>query len=300
MNKIVILICATLFIALYACDERDDLRSDINDLKEWVTDMEAGIEQMNTDINSYQQMVAGKVFVSGYEQDELGNYTIRLTNGESLSIYSGEVDMNDMPLFGINAAGNWTYTINGVTNELLVNNKPVCALGQTGSGGISPKVRVDAEGYWQVSTDDGSTWSRLGNNQIADGTKAVATISSVFSNVVVDASSGQIVFTIRADGNQVAVDIYGQNFYLNISYDGRAEFRLSQMQTFPVEQANVETVVIENQTWGVRLEENKLTVTAPMTNPRGVEYDDLLYLKIFSKEGFCKMVKLPVRLMITE
>ena len=81
MNKIVILICATLFIALYACDERDDLRSDINDLKEWVTDMEAGIEQMNTDINSYQQMVAGKVFVSGYEQDELGK-VIDLKYGE--------------------------------------------------------------------------------------------------------------------------------------------------------------------------------------------------------------------------
>ena len=45
------------------------------------------------------------------------------------------------------------------------------------------------------------------------------------------------------------------------------------MQEFVVKQANVETAVIENQTWGIKLEETKLTVTAPSTNRRGAGSD---------------------------
>lgn len=39
----------------------DDLRSDIDNLKERVANLEASIEQMNSDISNYQQMVEGKI-----------------------------------------------------------------------------------------------------------------------------------------------------------------------------------------------------------------------------------------------
>ena len=67
-----------------------------------------------------------------------------------------------------------------------------------------------------------------------------------------------------------------------------------------VEQANVETATIENQTWGVKLTENKLIVTAPKTNVQGKEYEEQIYIKIFSKEGYCRVVKLPVKLLTTK
>lgn len=147
MKKVILSICTILFVALYSCDERDDLRSDIDNLKERVANLEASIEQMNTDINNYQQMVAGVILVMGYNQDELGNYTVELSNGETVNIYSGKADMNDMPLFSINASGNWAYTINGVTTELLFNNQPVNAIPETGAAGITPKMKVDANGF---------------------------------------------------------------------------------------------------------------------------------------------------------
>ena len=75
----------------------DDLRSDIDNLKERVANLEASIEQMNSDISNYQQMVEGKILVVGYSKDEQDNYTIELSNGETVTIYSGKVDMNDMP-----------------------------------------------------------------------------------------------------------------------------------------------------------------------------------------------------------
>ena len=300
MKKIISLICITLLVALYSCDERDELRSDIDNLKERVANLEASIEQMNSDISNYQQMVEGKILVVGYSKDEQDNYTIELSNGETVTIYSGKVDMNDMPLFSVNASGHWAYTINDMTTELLVNDKPVSAIPEAGTAGVTPKLKVDANGFWLVSIDNGSTWNKLGNNQIADGTQAVANASSLFSNVTIDEATGQITFTIRADNSQVKVPIYGKDFYLTIKYEGTATFGLGQKQEFVVEQANVETATIENQTWGVKLTENKLIVTAPKTNVQGKEYEEQIYIKIFSKEGYCRVVKLPVKLLTTK
>ena len=300
MKKVISIICITLLLALYSCDERDDLRSDIDNLKERVANLEASIEQMNSDISNYQQMVEGKILVVGYSKDEQDNYTIELSNGETVTIYSGKVDMNDMPLFSVNASGHWAYTINDMTTELLVNDKPVSAIPEAGTAGVTPKLKVDANGFWLISIDNGSTWNKLGNNQIADGTQAVANASSLFSNVTIDEATGQITFTIRADNSQVKVPIYGKDFYLTIKYEGTATFGLGQKQEFLVEQANVETATIENQTWGVKLTENKLIVTAPKTNVQGKEYEEQIYIKIFSKEGYCRVVKLPVKLLTTE
>lgn len=300
MKKVISIICITLLVALYSCDERDELRSDIDNLKERVANLEASIEQMNSDISNYQQMVEGKILVVGYSKDEQDNYTIELSNGETVTIYSGKVDMNDMPLFSVNASGHWAYTINDMTTELLVNDKPVSAIPETGTAGVTPKLKVDANGFWLISIDNGSTWNKLGNNQIADGTQAVANASSLFSNVTIDEATGQITFTIRADNSQVKVPIYGKDFYLTIKYEGTATFGLGQKQEFLVEQANVETATIENQTWGVKLTENKLIVTAPKTNVQGKEYEEQIYIKIFSKEGYCRVVKLPVKLLTTE
>lgn len=300
MKKVISIICITLLVALYSCDERDDLRSDIDNLKERVANLEASIEQMNSDISNYQQMVEGKILVVGYSKDEQDNYTIELSNGETITIYSGKVDMNDMPLFSVNASGHWAYTINDMTTELLVNDKPVSAIPEAGTAGVTPKLKVDANGFWLVSIDNGSTWNKLGNNQIADGTQAVANASSLFSNVTIDEATGQITFTIRADNSQVKVPIYGKDFYLTIKYEGTATFGLGQKQEFVVEQANVETTTIENQTWGVKLTENKLIVTAPKTNVQGKEYEEQIYIKIFSKEGYCRVVKLPVKLLTTK
>lgn len=300
MKKVISIICITLLVALYSCDERDDLRSDIDNLKERVANLEASIEQMNSDISNYQQMVEGKILVVGYSKDEQDNYTIELSNGETVTIYSGKVDMNDMPLFSVNASGHWAYTINDMTTELLVNDKPVSAIPEAGTAGVTPKLKVDANGFWLISIDNGSTWNKLGNNQIADGTQAVANASSLFSNVTIDEATGQITFTIRADNSQVKVPIYEKDFYLTIKYEGTATFGLGQKQEFVVEQANVETATIENQTWGVKLTENKLIVTAPKTNVQGKEYEEQIYIKIFSKEGYCRVVKLPVKLLTTE
>lgn len=238
-------------------------------------------------------MVAGVILVMGYNQDELGNYTVELSNGETVNIYSGKADMNDMPLFSINASGNWAYTINGVTTELTFQqstsqrySRNRCCWNYSENEGGCKWFLANFTGQWL-------NLEQIRNNQIADGTQATSSASSVFSNVVINEATGEITFTIRADNSEVTIPIYGQDFYLNIQFEGTATFGLKQIQEFVVKQANVETAVIENQTWGIKLEETKLTVTAPSTNPRGETYEDVIHIKIFSKEGYCRIVKLP-------
>lgn len=301
MKKVISLICISLLVALYSCDERDDLRSDIDDLKDRVANLEASIEQMNSDISNYQQMVQGKILIVGYNKDEQGNYTVELSNGETITVYSGEVDMADMPLFSVNTDGNWTYTINGITTELKDKEEnPISAYPETGDAGVTPQMRVSAKGFWEISVDGGTTWELLGNDQIADGTVAASSASSIFSNVEIDEATGEATFTIRADESQVTVPIYGKDFYLTIEHSGTVTFGLKQEQRFNVQQANVETAVIENNTWGIKLTETELIVTAPATNVQNKEYEELIYIKIFSKEGYCRVVKLPVKLLTTE
>lgn len=301
MRKLLSIISIFTLIALTSCDDRDDMRSDIDNLKDRVANLEAAVTQLNADISNYQLMVQEKVLIVGYSKDKDDNYTIELSNGETVKVYSGKADMDNMPVFSVNDFGNWAYTINGMTTELLVNGKPVSAIPQTGETGVTPKLKVDDKGYWLISTDGGKTWSKLGNNQIADGTQISSGGNSMFSGVEIDEATGRVTFTLKAEGSSpVTVAIYGKDFHLTIEGTGPFAFGLGQIQEFVVDQANVEKATIENQTWKVKLDETKLTVTAPETNVQGKEYEDIIYIKIFSKEGYCRVVKLPVKLLTTK
>lgn len=301
MKKLLSIISIIALVALTSCDDRDDMRSDIDNLKDRVANLEAAVTQLNSDISNYQQMVQENVLIVGYAIDKDGNYTIELSNGETINIYSGKADMDDMPVFVVNDEGNWAYIINGITTELLVNGKPVSAIVQDGKEGITPKLKVDADGYWLISTDNEETWKRLGDNQIAAGS-AISGGGSMFSSVEFDEAKGEATFTIGSGSTakRVTVAIYGKDFHLIIEGTGPFAFRLGQTQEFVVDQANVDKATIENQTWKVKLDETKLTVTAPTTNVQGKDYEDVIYIKIFSKEGYCRVIKLPVKLLTTQ
>lgn len=83
MKKVISIIVSPSSSHFTRATNRDDLRSDIDNLKERVANLEASIEQMNSDISNYQQMVEGKILVVGYSKIEQDNYTIELSNGET-------------------------------------------------------------------------------------------------------------------------------------------------------------------------------------------------------------------------
>ena len=94
------------------------------------------------------------------------------------------------------------------------------------------------------------------------------------------------------------IKLYG-GLELKITTETRT-FKLGENLEYDIKQEGVTDIVIETLNWGIQIEENKMYVTAPSTNVKGQEYEENLIIKIFSKEGYCRLVTVPVKLSTTK
>ena len=73
MKKILILlVCLLPVITFTSCDDKDDIRKDIDDLNARLDALTDDLENLNTSIKSFQDAVKGLVLVTGYTMDEKG------------------------------------------------------------------------------------------------------------------------------------------------------------------------------------------------------------------------------------
>lgn len=126
------------FALLVGCSEEyddTDVRNQIDDLNNKVTSIEeqiASLRQQATQINNDLaaiQAIANGIAITKVESASDGGYTITFSNGKSYTIANGaKGDKGDK--------------------------------GDTGEAGApaTPMMRIDSEGFWQVSYDGGSTW----------------------------------------------------------------------------------------------------------------------------------------------
>lgn len=296
MKKIKYLILSIFSIAtLFSCSDTEDIRNDINDLNARLDKIEAQLPQINQDIENYQGILNGQILVLGYTLDEkTGDYTIDLSNGTTLSVYSNKVLNEDIPVMSIGADGNWYYTLNGETKPLLDGQgNPVSA---NPTDGKTPEFSVDENGQWIYRYDGGEWLDGIGvaNPVLGSGE------NSIFESVTVSEDGNSMTFTWNTDAGQLSktVALYG-GLSLTVEYGDVTPvvFGLGQVQKFNVVQEGVENIVIETTNWGIQLGETEMTVTAPKVNPLGKDYEDKLVIKIFSKEGYCRLVTIPVKLL---
>lgn len=296
MKKIKYIILSIFSLAtLFSCSDRDDIRNDIDDLNARLDKIEAMLPQMNQDITNYQGILNGQIFVLGYRLDETtGDYTLDLSNGTTISVYSNKVSSEDLPVMSIGSNFNWYYTMDGETKPLLDGEgKPVSA---NPTNGKTPKFGINSDGYWIYRYDDGEWLDGIG---LADPVKGSGE-NSIFDNVTVSEDGSTMTFIWTTSGGQLSktVAMYG-GLSLTVEYGDVAPvvFGLGQVQKFNVVQEGVENIVIETTNWGIKLDETEMTVTAPSVNALGKEYEDKLVIKIFSKEGYCRLVTVPVKLL---
>lgn len=285
-------------VALQSCDDRDDIRADIDSLNARLDALEPLIEQYNTDIANFQDILNGKILVVGYselaEGENVYGYTVELSNGETITVYNGEPD-ETLPVMSIGEDGNWYYTQYDMTYPLLDEaGDPVSAAPEAGK---TPQIRVNAEGEWEYSWD-GVTW--IGNIGIANPDLAQAG-TSIFDDVKVEGDNMIFTWTNGESRLSKSVPMYaGLQLDIDHGSESPVVFGLGQTRVFKVTQSDeIVEAVIETKGWGVRLDETQLTVTAPPTNTRGTEYEDRIVIKIFSEEGYCRAVTLPVKLLTT-
>ena len=274
MKKILILLLILLpVITFTACDDKDDIRKNIDELNARLDALTNDLESLNTSISSFQDAMQGLVLITGYSMDEKGNYTLKMSDGTELTVYSG-LPNEDIPVLGVSEDGYWTYTFNGETITLPSKAKP-----EDGKDGETPTISIDEEGSWCYTIAGGETQRIGGPYNIADITKIPG---SIFADVVV--KDNVMTFSF-AGGGITDIPLLGG---LNMTFaDGATSLTSvtiakNTLKELKVEQINVDKIIIDPTPLTIDLTDTSLTIQTTGVDP-GV-YD--VHFQIFSKEGY--------------
>ena len=220
-----------------------DYQSSIDELDNRVDGIEqrvAKLESLNSQIAAIQQIVTAQEqagYITGVAQNANG-YQFTMSNGTIISVRDG-IDGKDgqdgqngqdghTPVIGVtqDTDGNWYWTVDG---EFLLDgsgNKVRAngidgqngTNGTNGQDGITPQLRINTTTLeWEVSLDNGATWTSLGVK--AQGDKGDDG-DAFFQSVVVGET--EVTFTLA---------------------DGTTTFTLPLMDTFKKVRDRVQSIV---------------------------------------------------------
>lgn len=177
------LLLGLLMCGFAACDTTD-LERDINSLKDRVEDYEAQVQKLNDDMNIIRVLLDGNKTITSYSFDGT-NYTLTLSNGETLTLTQGVVGAN-YPSITIGENGNWI--IEGEdTGEY--------AVAKDGENAETPQFKIEG-GTWWVYDSATKEWKDL-------KVSAVGSTSSAASSPIASVdtfTSGVIKITLTAGG----------------------------------------------------------------------------------------------------
>lgn len=294
MKKILILlICLLPVITFTACDDKDDIRKDIDDLNARLDALEDDLVDLNIGIKSFQDAMKGLVLITDYSMDEKGNYTLTLSDGKKLVIYSGQ-PAGEIPTLGVNDAGNWTYTLNGETKELTdKDGNPCPAVPVDGKDGKTPTISIDSDGYWCYTIEGGEVQRIEGRYNIANIEKIPG---GIFSSVTVEGNNMTFGF---ADGSTTIPLLGGLNLaFSNVSGElTSVTVAKAGSITITATSTHVDNIIIDQTPLKVNLTDaasDNLTISA-----KGVAAGEYtVYFQIFSKEGY-RLIK-PLKVTVSE
>ena len=151
------LLFGLLMCGFAACDTTD-LERDINSLKDRVEDYEAQVQKLNDDMNIIRVLLDGNKTITSYSFDGT-NYTLTLSNGETLTLTQGVVGANYPSITIDEESGNWI---------IAGKDSGVKAEAEDGKDApYTPQFKIENENWW-VSYDGKKTWENLG--VVATGT----------------------------------------------------------------------------------------------------------------------------------
>lgn len=291
MKRILLFISICSSLVLSSCDERDDIRKDISSLNSRLDSLNLQVSKINDDLVTYQQLFEGIIMIKSYAQDNDGNYILQLSNGQSLTIYSGKTSAL-LPVMSIGNDGYWYYSMNGQIYPLLDNDgKKISA---TPSSGKQLQIRINS-GKWEYSFD-GSHWlSDIGQADPSNGSMNV----SFFIKVE------KIEKGLSLTWKDVNGTIHTQTVALLDDFSIKIQnieslpllFKSGETKTLQIVQQNIDKIVIEPTTWIVKVKDDRIILTAPL-NDDIISDEENVYIKYFSKNGLSKVVVIPVKLTI--
>lgn len=202
------LLTAFALFALASCDT-DDLKDDINDLKGRVESLEAQVGLLNENMTAIKRLLEGGQTITELSETN-GTYTLKLSNGETITLTQGSEGEVKYPEITVNSEGQWV--VNG--EVLKQNGTPVQAVGKPGNDGITPKFRITDEGsFWQVSYDGGETWEDVhdvnGNkvSAVSNGSGGGSSADTFFEEVGKDATGDFFVIKLKGQAEEISIPI---------------------------------------------------------------------------------------------
>lgn len=209
--QLVPVICIIMSQALFAgCKDDDSKEFTEEEVPE--TGMDAYIAQMNQDISDLRLLADGQQRVLTYFLEADGSCMIEPENSHILKVYSNveEAKKKTIPVLGINEDGYWIYEFYGAVETLTgADGNPVAALGKTGKGVFTPRLRLNAKKYWEVSFND-TQWRQLGNQPAGKIESAVQAAYSPFYSFTTDEDAKTISLALRCGGMNITSAVLGK------------------------------------------------------------------------------------------
>lgn len=229
-------IAVLLVMLLNSCVKFDDseLRADIQDLQKQIEALQKHCDALNSDIAKVQQLVTAlgeNTYVTDIsmvmEGGEQVGYTLHFNNRPDVTITNGrDGAAGYTPSIGVrrDSDGNYYWTLDGDwlydgnRNRIRANGLDGADgqdgengsdgqdglngnNGRDGTDGITPRLRIE-NGYWQVSYDNGVSWTNLGKatgeaSESGDGGSIFASCTYDDSSVTVTLHDGTVLVLPR-------------------------------------------------------------------------------------------------------
>lgn len=223
-------------VALAACSAYDDSGVDarMDAIDEELSRLEEMAQQINTDALSafsiFGILSEGDYITSCEALPDGSGYTISFTESDPVTVYYGKngtdgqngkdgtdgVDGENgvSPVIGIaqDGTGAYCWTLNGEFLEDSDGNHIYLTLSATqGKDGIVPQLRI-VDGMWQLSLDEGLSWSDLGR-----ASDAAQSAPYIFSKV--EDTGDAVIFTL-ASGDSFSLLKLGSPDLTLIGWEG--------------------------------------------------------------------------------
>ncbi len=280
-------------VAFSGCDDRDEIRDDINALSARLDALQVEFDKLNSNINTFYNLSNGKTYFTSYTQSENGDYTLKLSDGTSWTVYGGMPE-GELPVVTISEEGKWVFSYNGEVIELKDEaGNPATANPVDGKSGSTPKMSVDEEGYWCYQIGDGAVQRVPGPYNVAEVDKINP---SIFEEVKVK----------EGNNNVLQFKPYGSDSYVEVALLGGLDMTFSagpytlstssSSLTLMVDLKEVADVVISPTPLEVKLTDadtDYLTISIPAgTTLSPDQYD--IYFEIYNAAGHRLVKKLTV------
>lgn len=281
-------------VAFSGCDDRDEIRDDINALSARLDALQVEFDKLNSNINTFYNLANGKTYFTSYTQSENGDYTLKLSDGTSWTVYGGMPE-GELPVVTISEEGKWVFSYNGEVIELKDEaGNPATANPVDGKSGSTPKMSVDEEGYWCYQIGDGAVQRVPGPYNVAEVDKINP---SIFEEVKVK----------EGNNNVLQFKPYGSDSYVEVALLGGLDMTFSagpytlsasssSSLTLTAALEEVADVVISPTPLEVKLTDadtDNLTISIPAgTTLSPDQYD--IYFEIYNAAGHRLVKKLTV------